>query len=254
MPATGPAASKLGGLFDHVTLRASDRAASTRFYELVLDTLGVEKHDGDGWTAWGPHEFFVLEDQGAVTGRLHIAFTAPTREHVHGFWNAGTEAGYASDGEPGTRPRYGETYYGSFLLDPDGNSAEAVHHDSVRTHGCIDHMWLRVADVEASTRFYETIAPQAGLSVRRKTDARTQIVGETGSFSLVSGDEPTENVHIAFPARDNATVEEFHRVATAAGYRDNGGPGEREYHAGYYAAFVLDPDGNNIEVVNHNRG
>jgi catechol 2,3-dioxygenase-like lactoylglutathione lyase family enzyme len=61
-------------------------------------------------------------------------------------------------------------------------------------------------------------------------------------------------LHIAFPARDNATVDEFHRVATQAGYRDNGAPGERSaYHEGYYGAFVLDPDGNNIEVVNHNR-
>jgi catechol 2,3-dioxygenase-like lactoylglutathione lyase family enzyme len=252
LPATGRAASKLGRLFDHVTLRASDGAASTRFYELVLATLGVEKHDGDGWTAWGPYEFFVLEDPGH-TRRLHIAFTAPTHDHVHAFWNTGIDAGYESDGEPGPRPQYGSTYYGGFLLDPDGNSAEAVHHDSVRERGPIDHMWLRVADVEASTRFYEKIAESAGLYVRRRNDDRTQIVGETGSFSVVSGAEPTENVHIAFPARDNATVDEFHRVAIAARYRDNGGPGERKYHAGYYAAFVLDPDGNNIEVVNHNR-
>ena len=188
------------------------------------------------------------------TRRLHIAFTAPTREHVHAFWSSGTRAGYASDGEPGPRPVYSETYYGSFLLDPDGNSAEAVHHESVRRRGCIDHMWLRVVDVEASTRFYETIAPPAGLHIRRATEDRTQIVGESGSFSVVAGEEPTEHVHIAFPAGSNATVEEFHRVATAAGYRDNGGPGEREYHAGYYGAFVLDPDGNNVEVVNHNRG
>jgi len=58
---------------------------------------------------------------------------------------------------------------------------------------------------------------------------------------------------MAFPADDNAGVDAFHRAATAAGYRDNGAPGEREhYHPGYYGAFVLDPDGNNIEVVNHN--
>ncbi len=61
-------------------------------------------------------------------------------------------------------------------------------------------------------------------------------------------------MHIAFPAPDDATVGEFHRIATAAGYRDNGAPGERPiYHPGYYGAFVLDPDGNNVEVVNHNR-
>jgi catechol 2,3-dioxygenase-like lactoylglutathione lyase family enzyme len=61
-------------------------------------------------------------------------------------------------------------------------------------------------------------------------------------------------VHIAFAATENEVVDRFHRDATAAGYRDNGPPGERTiYHPGYYGAFVLDPDGNNIEVVNHNR-
>jgi catechol 2,3-dioxygenase-like lactoylglutathione lyase family enzyme len=73
------------------------------------------------------------------------------------------------------------------------------------------------------------------------------------SFGLVAG-AATEQVHLAFPATDDATVDAFHTAAAAAGYRDNGVPGERaEYHAGYYAAFALDPDGNNVEVVNHNR-
>ena len=76
----------------------------------------------------------------------------------------------------------------------------------------------------------------------------------SGSFSLVSG-EPTANLHLAFGATEDATVDAFHAAATGAGYRDNGAPGERAvYHPGYYGAFVLDPDGNNIEVVNHNRG
>ena len=58
----------------------------------------------------------------------------------------------------------------------------------------------------------------------------------------------------AFPAQDDATVRAFHAAALAAGYQDHGGPGERAlYHPGYYGAFVLDPDGHNIEVVNHNR-
>jgi catechol 2,3-dioxygenase-like lactoylglutathione lyase family enzyme len=125
----------------------------------------------------------------------------------------------------------------------------------MRTDGPIDHMWLRVADVSASTRFYAAIAPWAAFLVRPRTRERTQMLGETGSFSVVSGEEATQNVHIAFPRDDNWFVEEFHRAALDAGYRDNGGPGLRpEYHDRYYGAFVLDPDGNNIEVVNHNRG
>jgi catechol 2,3-dioxygenase-like lactoylglutathione lyase family enzyme len=60
---------------------------------------------------------------------------------------------------------------------------------------------------------------------------------------------------MAFPGPDRAAVEAFHRTATGAGYRDNGAPGERlEYHPGYYGAFVLDPDGNNVELVHHDRG
>jgi catechol 2,3-dioxygenase-like lactoylglutathione lyase family enzyme len=71
---------------------------------------------------------------------------------------------------------------------------------------------------------------------------------------VVSG-RPTEPFHVAFPASDDETVDAFHRTALAAGYADNGAPGERTiYHPGYYGAFVLDPDGNNVEVVNHNRG
>jgi catechol 2,3-dioxygenase-like lactoylglutathione lyase family enzyme len=74
-----------------------------------------------------------------------------------------------------------------------------------------------------------------------------------GSFSLVAGDQPTEHVHIAFVGDTNEVVDAFHAAALAAGYRDNGAPGERAiYHPGYYGAFVLDPDGNNIELVNHN--
>ena len=76
--------------------------------------------------------------------------------------------------------------------------------------------------------------------------------GDGGSFSLVSG-TPTEHAHLAFPAASDAAVDAFHEVV-GAGYRDNGAPGERaHYHPGYYGAFVLDPDGNNVELVNHNR-
>ena len=75
-----------------------------------------------------------------------------------------------------------------------------------------------------------------------------------GEAFVSDGLPRTENVHIAFHVADNAAVDEFHRVALAAGYRDNGPPRERPvYHAGYYGAFVLDPDDNNVEAVSHNR-
>jgi catechol 2,3-dioxygenase-like lactoylglutathione lyase family enzyme len=83
-----------------------------------------------------------------------------------------------------------------------------------------------------------------------------QLSGTDCSFSLVRDERPlTENVHLAFPAREDAVVRAFHAAALAAGYEDHGAPGERAaYHPGYYGAFVLDPDGHNVEVVNHNRG
>jgi catechol 2,3-dioxygenase-like lactoylglutathione lyase family enzyme len=85
---------------------------------------------------------------------------------------------------------------------------------------------------------------------------RVQLSGPGFGLSLVrDGRPPTEHVHIAFTAREDAAVRAFHAAALAAGYEDNGAPGERlVYHPGYYGAFVLDPDGHNVEVVNHNRG
>ncbi len=155
---------------------------------------------------------------------------------------------------PGLGRSTRDDYYGSFLLDPDGNSAEAVHHGGIRGEGPIDHVWIRVADVARAKRFYEAVAQHARFRLDHDSPDRAQFVGEAGSFSVVAGDEPTEQVHLAFLAATNEAVEGFHRELVGAGYRDNGQPGERPvYHEGYYGAFVLDPDGNNVELVNHNR-
>jgi catechol 2,3-dioxygenase-like lactoylglutathione lyase family enzyme len=242
-------------MFDHVTIRVSDREASERFYETVLRTLGVAKTYSDEYLAeWDDFSLSATEAEKPVTRRLHVGFVAPSRGHVDAFWRAGREAGFRDDGAPGPRPEYGGDYYGGFLLDPDGNSAEAVHHGSLRQDGVVDHVWMRVADVAEAKRFYETVAPHAGFRLNHDSPGRAQFTTGNGSFSVVAG-AASEHIHMAFPAADNATVDEFHRAAIAAGYRDNGSPGERPiYHPGYYGAFVLDPDGNNIELVNHNRG
>jgi catechol 2,3-dioxygenase-like lactoylglutathione lyase family enzyme len=242
-------------MFDHVTIRVSSRAASERFYDTVLRTLEIDQTDsGEEFAEWDDFSLAEADDESPVTRRLHVGFAAPTRAHVDAFWRAGTAAGYESDGEPGLRPQYSDDYYGAFLLDPDGNSVEAVHHGSLRNGGNVDHLWIRVSDVEAATRFYETVGPAAGFRVGSELADRTQFACVSGSFSVVAGAEPSEHVHLACAAADDVTVDRFHRDATGAGYRDNGAPGERAgYHEGYYAAFVLDPDGNNVEVVNHNR-
>jgi catechol 2,3-dioxygenase-like lactoylglutathione lyase family enzyme len=238
-------------MFDHVGIRVADRDASERFYTTVLATLGVEQsYRDDDLIEWDDFAMSPESPGKPVTRRLHIGFVAPSREHVDAFHRAGVEAGYRDDGAPGLREQYQPGYYGAFLLDPDGNSVEAVHRSGMRQGGWIDHLWLRTEDPAAIRRFYETL----GFDVRTHGDDHVRIVGrETGSFSYVAG-TPTEHVHIAFPAPDNETVDAFHRTGTAAGYRDNGPPGERRvYHPGYYGAFLLDPDGHNIEFVNHNR-
>jgi catechol 2,3-dioxygenase-like lactoylglutathione lyase family enzyme len=246
-------------VFDHVTFRVSDRQASERLYATVLRTIGVEQsYSGEDLAEWNDFSLAAATDEHPLTRRLHVAFAAPSREHVDAFWRVGIDAGFRDDGAPGRRPQYSEDYYGGFLLDPDGNSAEAVHHDSVGETGQIDHIWMRVADVAATKRFYELVSRHADFELRRDTPERVRYTGRGpsgwGSVSFVAG-TPSENVHLAFPVRENATVDAFHRELTEAGYRDNGAPGERPiYHPGYYGAFVLDPDGNNIELVNHNRG
>ena len=85
-------------------------------------------------------------------------------------------------------------------------------------------------------------------------DGTTIVVHLRKNVRWADGRPLTEHIHLAFPAQDDATVRAFHAAALAAGYEDHGGPGESAvYHPGYYGAFVLDPDGHNIELVNHNR-
>jgi catechol 2,3-dioxygenase-like lactoylglutathione lyase family enzyme len=241
-------------MFDHVTIRVADRAASRSFYETVLATLGRRiTYAGEEFDEWDDFGIAEAGSDRPATRRLHVGFVARSPAEVDAFWQAGVDAGYTSDGEPGPRPEYTPDYYGGFLLDPDGNSAEAATLGRSRTDApVIDHLWLRVADLAASRGFYETIAPVFGFEVRgSKPEERFHVATDDRSFALVLGDAPTENVHIAFPAADDETVDEFHRTAVAAGYRDNGAPGLRSYGEGYYGAFVSDPDGNNIEAVHH---
>ncbi|HEY7788184.1 MAG TPA: VOC family protein [Casimicrobiaceae bacterium] len=112
----------------------------------------------------------------------------------------------------------------------------------------IDHVQLVVTDLAASKRFYRAVLQSLGRNLSGEGDgyffADELFVSEADGV-------PVSRVHIAFQAFDRDTVQRFHTAALAAGGRNNGAPGERHYHPGYYAAFVLDPDGNNIEVVDH---
>lgn len=109
----------------------------------------------------------------------------------------------------------------------------------------IDHIHLRTRNLRTARRFYRAVFAVLGIPMR---EGESYIAAD--EFWLDVG-ETASRVHLAFQAPDRLTVQRFHEAAIAAGGRDNGPPGERDYHPGYYGAFVLDPDGNNIEAVHH---
>ena len=116
----------------------------------------------------------------------------------------------------------------------------------------IDHVHLVVRDLAASRRFYEAVLGVLEVPLVAGPDFFwSDELFVSSRESRAGQGELTGRIHLAFQAADRAIVDRFHPAALAAGGRDNGAPGERPYHPGYYAAFVLDPDGNNIEVVHH---
>src|SRR5919199_6922941 len=119
----------------------------------------------------------------------------------------------------------------------------------------IDHLILPVRDLEATRAFYERALEPFGVNVRELDgeNGPELALGPEGSEDLMlSEGEPAAPVHVAFLALDPDTVDAFHAAALEAGGRDNGQPGRRpQYHERYYAAYVLDPDGNNVEAVCH---
>jgi catechol 2,3-dioxygenase-like lactoylglutathione lyase family enzyme len=112
----------------------------------------------------------------------------------------------------------------------------------------IDHVHLRVQDLEASKRFYRAVLTALGKEAAIIEGAEFFSADELW-IDRAAG--YCSRVHLAFQASGQDQVHAFHQAALAAGGRDNGQPGERSYHPGYYAAFALDPDGNNVEAVFH---
>jgi catechol 2,3-dioxygenase-like lactoylglutathione lyase family enzyme len=242
-------------MIDHVGICVADREAATAFYRLALQLLdGPDPLDSPDYVEWEDFAIAQATHERPLTRRLHIGFQAHDRAQVDRWWRAMRDAGHPDLGPPGPRPQYTPTYYGAFIADPAGNSIEAVHKQPPRTDGTtIDHLWLRVSDLGVSTRFYETIAPSVGYQVRTRPERTTIFRQHAAIFSLVPGD-PTENLHLAFNAPDTATVNAFHQAGLQAGYTSLGEPGERpQYHPGYYAAYLQDPDHHNIEAVHHGR-
>jgi catechol 2,3-dioxygenase-like lactoylglutathione lyase family enzyme len=120
----------------------------------------------------------------------------------------------------------------------------------------IDHVQLVVADLAASKRFYSAVFEVLGIPIAGQAEDyfwADELFVSTADSKAAAG-ERTGRMHLAFQAKDRGMVERFHAAALEAGGRDHGKPGERPYHPGYYAAFVIDPDGNNIEAVYHGPG
>ena len=213
-------------MFTRVEIRAADLAASRRFYTTVLGAVPIAptERDANGrGMVW--RDFTIVQADAAhpPTRGLHLGFAVPDRAAVDAFWEAGVRAGYADDGPPGPRPQYVHDYYGAFLRDPDGNSAEAVTYPEVRPEGAVDHLWIRVADLAAARDWYAALAPAVGWRVRDSDATRAQVerADGHGSFALVADERPaTQHAHLAVAAADPA------------------GAGVRH-----------DPDGNRVELV-----
>jgi catechol 2,3-dioxygenase-like lactoylglutathione lyase family enzyme len=240
-------------VFDHITLRVPNLATATTAFAVAFDQLEIEKTtETPSFSVWGNFAITQTDAEHPITRRIHIAFSAPTKADVDRFARAGIDAGFADDGPDGLRPEHGDGDYATCVRDTAGNEFEAVRRDGGRASGNIDHVGIGGHDVEALTAFYTTIGTAAGLTIRGQAADHTAFsVGESNGSLLVIAGEPTQNAHIAFSG-DDEDVRRFHGDAIAAGYRSHGEPGERpRYHPGYCSAYVLDPGGNNIEVVNH---
>lgn len=117
----------------------------------------------------------------------------------------------------------------------------------------IDHIQLVVRDLSAARRFYTAIFESLNIPIGATAEEyfwADELFISTPESEAAQG-VLTGRHHLAFQARSRGMVDSFYKAALASGGKDNGSPGERAYHPGYYAAFVLDPDGNNIEAVHH---
>lgn len=113
-----------------------------------------------------------------------------------------------------------------------------------------DHVDVHAGDFHESTRFYETVL--AALGIPKIAES-----AESACFTnlnVVGGRPPTTGLHLCFHARSREQVDAFHRAGVEAGFRSNGEPGYRDYGPGYYAAYLLDPDGNNVEALYRDEG
>jgi catechol 2,3-dioxygenase-like lactoylglutathione lyase family enzyme len=114
-----------------------------------------------------------------------------------------------------------------------------------------DHVDLNTSDYTASVRFYETVLSPLGIPKLEAHEPGTSGSAWTDftNLNVIDRQPPTTNLHLCFYAKSREQVDAFHRAGVEAGFRSNGAPGYRDYGPGYYAAYLLDPDGNNVEAL-----
>jgi catechol 2,3-dioxygenase-like lactoylglutathione lyase family enzyme len=109
-----------------------------------------------------------------------------------------------------------------------------------------DHVDIHASDYAESVRFYETALAPLGIPKLMEHDGEWTAFP---NFDVANRQPATQNLHVCFYARSKEQVDAFHRAGVDAGFRSNGAAGYRDYDAGYYAAYLLDPDGNNVEAL-----
>ncbi|HZO98192.1 MAG TPA: VOC family protein [Gaiellaceae bacterium] len=138
---------------------------------------------------------------------------------------------------------------------PHGYRLEPIEAHGASRRGwriVIDHVGVNVSDYARAKAFYERALAPLGITVQMELGTACGFGVEAKPFSWIRVQEPVAPVHVAFTCEDRSSVERFHEAALAAGGVDNGGPGLRpHYHPTYFAAFVRDPDSNNVEAVCH---
>ena len=155
--------SKEATVFDHITLRVADIPAASNAFTAVFDELEIKQSTSTPrLSVWGNFAITQTDDEHPIARRVHVAFIAPTPAHVDRFGRAGIEAGFANDGPAGPRPDYANDYYAAFLKDSAGNSFEAVHREAGRPPGNVDHVAVRVKEVEARLRSTRRSARPSG--------------------------------------------------------------------------------------------
>jgi catechol 2,3-dioxygenase-like lactoylglutathione lyase family enzyme len=118
------------------------------------------------------------------------------------------------------------------------------------TRPVVDHLDVHAGDFAESVRFYETALAPLGIPKLYEHAAEACFT----HVNVVARNPPTTNLHLCFVARSRAEVDAFHEAGVRAGFRSNGAPGLRQYGPGYYAAYLLDPDGNNVEALYRDEG